>query len=188
MLTNIDQGLLRERNIVNINPLSALLCWDFRVGNTSYNKYTKFSLKIYQADTKFICSKNLRINDVFHTFYTTSLNDHRAAVEQYHRREAASSISTCLTWQIYWPWKIQPSNICNCIFVSFVVHRILMLCKNCFAVCNFLFAQFAEGIGLSSTIASHANFISQSSINLLPRPYAAFQTLNGCIGWLKTHT
>jgi len=43
-------------------------------------------------------------------------------------------------------WKIQPSDTCNCSFICFVVQRIIMLYNSCFAVCNFLFAQLAEGI------------------------------------------
>jgi len=33
------------------------------------------------------------------------------------------------------PWKIQPYNTFNCIFISLVAHRILMLCTSCCAVC-----------------------------------------------------
>jgi len=36
-------------------------------------------------------------------------------------------------------YKIQPSNTCNCIFISFTVHRIIMVYNSCFAVCNFSF-------------------------------------------------
>jgi len=46
------------------------------------------------------------------------------AAEQCHQRDAASSISTFLTLAVTRfinHWKIDPSNTCNYIFISFVV-------------------------------------------------------------------
>ena len=63
------------------------------VANSSYNEYTKFSLKIYQIYTKFIVAENFKLTAVFPCFFMIS----QLAVEQCHHREAASSISTFLT-------------------------------------------------------------------------------------------
>ena len=60
------------------------------VANSSYNEYTKFSLKIYQIYAKFIVAENFKLTAIFLSFFTIS----QLAVEQCHHREAASSIST----------------------------------------------------------------------------------------------
>jgi len=64
------------------------------VTNSSYNKYTKSSLKIYQI---YICNKNVQFCAIFSmSFYCfTWMID--ICVEQCHHRDAASSISTFLT-------------------------------------------------------------------------------------------
>jgi len=66
-----------------------------------------------------------------------------------------------------------------------------MLCNSCFAVGNFLFAQFAEGIGLQapteSCFASHENSISHSSINRLPPFVRSFSNI-GWMNWLNKST
>jgi len=52
MLTNIDQGGLRERNMVNIhNPLTALLCWDKLSSDfwKSSSSYTILHLAVWTA-------------------------------------------------------------------------------------------------------------------------------------------
>jgi len=74
-------------------------------------------------------------------------------------------------------WKSQSSNSCNCIFISFVVHDIIMLCNSCFGLCNFLFALF----GRRDTQHQQNTYlqgmqtlsISHSLLDLLPHSYVA---------------
>ena len=71
-------------------------------------------------------------------------------------------------------------------FTLWPTARIVMLYNTCFAVCNFLFAQFAGGMHSTRWIilclASHTNFINHSSLNLLP--HAQLSNL-WCICWLN---
>ena len=124
---------------------------------------------------------------------TTSLNDHKVAIEQCHNREAVSSISTIINFssgRFISPWKIQRSKTCYCVFISFVAHHIAMLCNSGFAVCNFLFAHFAERIGLQapaeSCVASHANY--QSLSYKFSAPFIRSIPNIGWMHWLTKHT
>jgi len=151
--------------MVNIYPLTALHCWDSRVANSSYNEYTKSSLKIYQIDTKFFCNKNLKFNAGFPHFFMTSLNDHTVAVKQCHHREAASSISTFLSGNRFIsPWKVQPSNTCKCIsfllwstaFLCYVIQTLseILLCKPCKLYHSLFYKSYATFIRSTVGIGS----------------------------------
>ena len=151
--------------MVNIYPLTALHCWDSRVANSSYNEYTKSSLKIYQIDTKFFCNKNLKFNAGFPHFFMTSLNDHTVAVKQCHHREAASSISTFLSDNRFIsPWKVQPSNTCKCIsfllwstaFLCYVIQTLseILLCKPCKLYHSLFYKSYATFIRSTVGIGS----------------------------------
>jgi len=83
-------------------------------------------------------------------------------------------------------WNIQLSYTCNSIFVTCVVHHIILLYNSWFAVSNFLFAQLAEEVHSTSRILLYKpcklyQSFSYKSSEVLIR---SFPNL-GCIGSQK---
>jgi len=135
MLTDID-------NTVTIH--TALLCWDQGCQLFFQNDDTKFRIYQIYLHQKFKVYAVLRLHLL--------INSCCWALSSYGSCKLNFYFPNFSSDKFISPWKIKPSTICYCIFISFVDNRILMQCRliadSCFAVCNFLFAQFAEGIGL----------------------------------------
>jgi len=115
-----------------------------------------FFQQVYQVESKnmpkHLLQKIKNVTLLFPCFLLLHLEFKwsRVVVEQLHHGETTrwipTFVSSAALTELSYHWKMQPSNSCNSISISFVIHRIIILYNSCLAVCNFLFAQFAEGI------------------------------------------
>jgi len=128
---------------------------------------------------------------LFQCLFIVTLGWWRVAVEQCHHKHAITWIFfLCFSRNRFINnWKSQSFNSCNCIFISFVVHGIIMLYTSCFGLCNLLFALLAEGIHNTNRILiCKPCKLYQSLFAWSSATFVCSFTTSGCIAWLKSYT